>query len=402
MSLDERLKAKVNKAYNEFKGKVSEEVHGKVLALLHEIHDNGHQLLKNAEASAAGSEFSHALAALDKIPPYSTALPTSVDFKTKVKSDGELLGTGKWELLDPGWLEALEQWFLHFEWKAPFNKSATTITIPDEVSMTIAGDWGTGDWRDNAPSALVRHQMASQKADYTIHLGDVYYAGTEDQEINNLVESWPVGKLGCFTLNSNHEMYNGAFSYFDQALTHKFVQQNGCSFFALQNKHWLIVGLDTAYHADPFELYLKGKIDSDQVDWLKGLDKENKRIIVLSHHEGYDITGQHKGAVYKQVIEGLGCEPDFWYWGHLHNGIVYQPKGSFYGRCMGHAAIPYGNASKLKHEKAVEWYETTLADDPEIPVRVLNGFAWIKLDENRLEEKIIAEDGEVRVHHQKL
>ena len=402
MSISDQLKIKVNNAYQDFKQKVSEETHDKALELLHKIHENSLELLNNGEASTEGSEFSHALAALDKIPENSSELPTSSEFTTRVKSNGELLGTGKWELLDTGWLEALEQWFIHLEWKAPFNKHPVTITIPDDVSIAIAGDWGTGNWRENAPSTLVSEQMVKLKADYTIHLGDVYYAGTEEEEINNLVESWPVGRMGCFTLNSNHEMYNGAFSYFDQALAKKFVQQKGCSFFALENKHWLIVGLDTAYHADPFDLYLKGKLDHTQIDWLKSLNKDNKRIIVLSHHEGYGISGHKKGSTYNQVVEGLGCEPDFWYWGHLHNGIVYQPKGNFYGRCIGHAAIPYGNASMLNDESSVEWYETALAGDPDIPERVLNGFAWIKLSNDQLEEKIIAENGNIRVHHSKL
>ena len=45
-------------------------------------------------------------------------------------------------------------------------------------------------------------------------------------------------------LNGNHEMYSGGFGYFKLILP-AFEQDS--SYFALQNEHWLLVGLDTAY-----------------------------------------------------------------------------------------------------------------------------------------------------------
>lgn len=396
MALSEQLISKVKKAYTEFKKNVSQDEHDHVLALLEKIHFNMQAQLEGKQTSTIGSEFSHGLAALDRLSTTTTVLPTTkLELKTTVKADGELLGTGKWELLDPDWLEALEQWLIYYCNKAPFNTHPQIISIADTTSFVIAGDWGTGDWRKQSPSSLVAEQMEKITADYSIHLGDVYYAGTKSQEVDNLVNLWPKGSKDCFTLNSNHEMYNGGHSYFEQALTHTFTSQKGCSYFALENSNWLIIGLDTAYHADPLDLYLVGKLDDTQLSWLESLPK-NKKIIILSHHQAFDITGDNNSHVYEQVIKSLGQQPDFWYWGHLHNAIVYHPKGNLHGRCIGHGAIPYGNASVLKGVTDVCWYEDKSADDAEIPVRVLNGFAYIYLTDKTITEQMIAENGEIR------
>ncbi|MGI0119276.1 metallophosphoesterase family protein [Zooshikella sp. RANM57] len=402
MPFEKHLINSIENAYESFKNRVDKNTHDSLLATFEKIHRNIDSLIKGEDVSSDGSEFAHALALLDKVPDDLKELPHEAEeLTTRVRPDGELLGVGKWELLDPDWAEAIEQLLLHFDHKAPFNTSPVCQKIPDTVSIAVAGDWGTGNWRDKSPSALVGKQMAKLNPDYTIHLGDVYYAGTQEQEINNLVELWPMGSKGAFTLNSNHEMYSGAIPYFEQALAKRFIKQNGCSYFALENSNWLIVGLDTAYHASAKDLYLKGKLDDTQINWLKTLPT-HKRIIVLSHHEGYDIKGVNKGAVYNSVIEGLGREPDFWYWGHLHNAIAYKPKGKFYGRCIGHGSIPYGDATLLKGEDTVAWYENKSANDPDIPLRVLNGFAYITLNEQLLSEKLIAENGDVRFENQGL
>ena len=391
--LEEVLENRIKVAYANFKSRVSNETHQKTMSLLESIHRSADNALQDVHKSTLGTEFAHALTVLDKIPDGSSALPTrDTELEARVQSDGQLLGTGKWELLDPCWLEAFEQWLIHLEDIAPFNTTPQLITIKDDTNIAVAGDWGTGNWRENAPSTKVGDQIQKLSPDYTIHLGDVYYAGTEEQEINNLVELWPMGKESGFTLNSNHEMYNGAYSYFQQALTKRFTDKKGCSYFALTNNDWLIIGLDSAYHSDKFTLYMDGEICSDQIGWLATLPQK-KRTIILSHHQAYDITGTQKTKLYGQVFEGLGRAPDFWYWGHLHNAIVYKEIDGFYGRCIGHGAIPYGVASELNKEINVSWYETESAGDTEIPLRVMNGFALLTLTGDKLGEQLIDENG---------
>lgn len=92
----------------------------------------------------------------------------------------------------------------------------------------------------------------------------------------------------------------------------------------------------------------------------------------------------------------MGREPDYWYWGHLHNVICYQPQGKLLGRCVGHGAIPYGKASVLDNPARVAWAETQSADDDQYPDRILNGFVRLTLDGATLREAFIDENGNKR------
>jgi hypothetical protein len=131
--------------------------------------------------------------------------------------------------------------------------------------------------------------MAALKPHVTIHLGDVYYAGSGDQEQHNLIQLWPAGSLASLTLNSNHEMYSGAKAYFQAISNPPFNRQNGCSYFVLENANWVIVGLDSAYFAAEADLYLSGSLgpnEGTQIQFVQAQVAKNKKIIVLTHHNG--------------------------------------------------------------------------------------------------------------------
>lgn len=200
-------------------------------------------------------------------------------------------------------------------------------------------------------------------------------------------------------------MYDGAYSYFT-ALEKRFTDQGNCSYFAMKNDDWLIVGLDSAYASDHWDLYMEGNLNSAQLDWLKNLPAK-QGIIITSHHTGFDLQGKTTTALYKQVIDALSNENGncryqniYWYWGHAHNVVVYKdrqlPGATFRSRCISHAAIPYGDANELKGAEQVVWYETQSANDPDCSVRVLCGFAQINLDGAKLSESLIGEDGSTR------
>ena len=75
------------------------------------------------------------------------------------------------------------------------------------------------------------------------HLGDVYYAGTEDEVNERFSDDWPKNvSEHSWALNSNHEMYSGGYGYFKITLK-KFGQP--ASYFCLRNSNWQIIGLDT-------------------------------------------------------------------------------------------------------------------------------------------------------------
>ncbi|MEN6079208.1 metallophosphoesterase [Chromobacterium piscinae] len=361
-----------------------------IMDRLQQVHQQVRDVIDSGSTSANGIpwELARGLSILDDVLD-GKPLPTTEDeLPTRVMDDGTLLGCRKWELLDPLWGEALVQWIAHLWDFAPWGGQPSRIAIPDQTSFVIAGDWGTGDYI----AAKVAAAMGKQGADYTIHLGDVYYAGVGSDESNDLAD-WPAGAKGQFTLNSNHEMYNGALGYFGE-LSNKFPMQQGTSYFSLHNQNWLIVGLDSAYHSDKMNLYMDGALGDLQAAWLKQLAAGwDKKIMLLSHHQGYAMDGSTKTPLYQEVAAALGRDPDYWYWGHLHNVICYQPQGKLLARCVGHGAIPYGPAKALDGKPQVAWAETRSADDSKYPERVLNGFVKLVLNGDALMETFYDENG---------
>ena len=272
------------------------------------------------------------------------------------------------------------------------------IDIADDATLAIVGDWGTGYWRAGTGAERVAAQVAAGAPDYTIHLGDVYYAGTSAETRAKLVALWPTGRLGSVTLNGNHEMYDGAKAYFAAlAAPAPFALQGGCSYVALRSPHWLFIGLDTAYFSTS-HLYLDGAIDAGQIEFLRSMAAAagDRRIVLLTHHEGLDLAGATTTALWQQVVLGLGRPPAAWYWGHAHNGVVYAPFEGCAARCVGHGAIPYGDATMFRGSTTVQWSESASAHDPALPERVTNGFARLTLAGPTLREELVAEDGAVR------
>lgn len=334
-----------------------------------------------------------------------------------VDPKGEIWGTGKYEQLDPGWLEAAAEWLENLAPGSPhpaFNTNPVVFNMPDDVQIGLAGDWGTGDWRGGpqsanpAPGTDVCSRINVLQPHLTIHLGDVYYAGTDDQELHILTKGWPPGSIGSLSLNSNHEMYSGGGPYFNAIANAPFVIQRGCSYFALENKNWVIVGLDSAYYSDAEGLYEDGVIfrtggPMDQLEFLKSQVAKGKKIILLTHHNAVAQDGSSKSTLWNQVMSAFPADagPAYWYWGHAHCGAFYQNltngNATVLCRCCGHSGLPCGQASIMANKPNVLWYEghdrTRLAHDPDIPIRILNGFAMLYLQRDQIDEVFYDEKG---------
>jgi hypothetical protein len=348
--------------------------------------------------------------------------------------EGSLIAIGKYEQLDAGWVTALIYYIAlklgvrEVSSLAAFGNTPATISnTSDTVKIAIVGDWGTGPWTDGAieyPALQVIDQVKQLTPDYTIHLGDVYYAGTagfldSDEELNNFVNTWVGGSQGSFMLNSNHEMYSGAQGYFGKGLkADAFALQKNTSYFAIQSDKWVLIGLDTAYY-DQSPLFMNGALtDNDQINFIKGLNTANKKVIVMTHHNPTNIegTGLQSGkfqlTLWPDLLAALGRAPDFWYWGHVHNAIVYSDQSfpaqnGTKARCVGHGAIPFGVAYGLQnpdgtnkpsveyfaHELLSSVYENT---DAQQSNRVLNGFAMLTLGPDSISEEFLDQTGAVR------
>lgn len=322
---------------------------------------------------------------------------------------GEILGTGKYQELDPRWaLVAGTVWLENLLHKHPFPVGRPkTIPIADEVSFVLAGDYGTGNFGSgDSPSTKIAKFVPGLKPDYTVHLGDVYYAGTSGEEINKLTALWPRGTKGSFALNSNHEMYSGGDPYFNLAVGGPVFNtlQSPYSFFALENTKWIIVGLDSAYNANVMKAYMDGSLgNNEQIPFLKELAAKGKKIIVLTHHNGIPENGVQKNPplkLFTEVTEAFTGHkpPAYWYWGHAHAGVAYKPlkdQSDMRCRCVGHSALPWGLSSDLQASHMVEWFEKRNAGDPDDNLRVLNGFAFLQLVGDSLTETLFDENGGV-------
>jgi hypothetical protein len=325
----------------------------------------------------------------------------------KVDPDGEILGTGRYQLLDPLWeLVSGTVWLENLLHKHPFPPGTPNpIQIPDQVTIAMAADFGTGNFgASDSPSTKISKFIPTLKPDYTIHLGDTYYAGTSGEEKNKLMTFWPQGSRGSFALNSNHEMYSGGGPYFNEAVGGPVFNklQSPFSFFALENLNWIIVGLDSAYNAGELSLYMDGSLGNNaQLQLLQRLAQTGKQLIVLTHHNGLPTDGVQKNPPLKLYTEVMGAfpagsAPAYWYWGHQHVGAVYKPlpNGSLC-RCLGHAALPWGLSSSLQASPQVEWFETRNAQDPDDPLRIFNGFVFLELNGKNLAERFFDENGKV-------
>jgi len=322
----------------------------------------------------------------------------------------DLIGFHKYEDVDAGWLGTVWNYVVQSKLPFPIAPRATDLVFPlaDKTSIAIAGDWGTG----NESSRAIGSRMEEWHPEYSIHLGDVYYSGTESEEKSRFVDIWPAGSKGSFTLNSNHEMYSGGHGYFGVALSHpKFSGQRGHSYFALTNQNWLILGLDSAYTATNF--YNTGALYDPQSLWIQSLlgspvatrsDGRKKTLILLTHHQGLEDDGKPSNPLWTQVTQAIDGYSGFWYWGHIHNVAAFQPTpypagprqgggGTIQGRLVGHGGVPYAADPKTP---AMLWTEDTRANDPTIPDRARNGFAFLELDGNKLCETLVDEYGNHR------
>ena len=321
-----------------------------------------------------------------------------------VGPDGTIYTDSEYDQLDPEWLWAVLDYLVVTIGKdrAPFGACPQTVTLtgstPNQVRIAVVGDWGTGIYADN-PAVQVMTQINQQAPDYIIHLGDVYYAGTDGdfppigEEVNNYLDLWPstaTQKAGTsFMLNSNHEMYSGAKGYFAALGDERFQAQHGASYFALQYGEWTILGLDSAYY-DTSAMFMDGSItkgdpNRTQPNWVSKLGLTPSKTIVMTHHNGLSYDGTVQGALWTEINQALGGDPGAWYWGHVHNGIAYTSptvgNSNTVARCVGHGAFPFANAWGMDEAKPIryEYYAHTPNSNPKETPRVLNGFMMMTI-----------------------
>lgn len=259
---------------------------------------------------------------------------------------------GQFTTCDLRYAQAAEQYvaFKLQQGKTPYkvwkdlNDFIVDWQVPPKARIAIVGDWGTG--KDDARALL--QSIARKNPDLVIHLGDIYYAGTDFEVQNYFLSIWTgtfdLGKVRTFTLAGNHDMYSGGAPYYN------LIQQLGqpASYFCLRNDDWQFVALDTGLHDDDALDAKPTYLEDTEVTWLnhKIATAGNRRTVLLSHHQLFtaneDIGGQSVNARLQGQVGGILPKVDVWFWGHEHNQAIYKPWQGVLARCLGHGAYPVG------------------------------------------------------------
>lgn len=249
------------------------------------------------------------------------------------------------------WMWSLTDWVERKEAHPlirPTGAQAETLT--GDLFVGIAADWGTGLYGAPKIAASMRKLAATRQFDVMMHLGDVYYSGTKQEVDERFLKVWPADAATVNrALNGNHEMYSGGFGYF-QLILPAFKQAG--SYFALQNEHWVLVGLDTAY--------IDHDMDTTQVAWLNVIlkqaeAKKKRKVVLFSHQQPFsrlDAQGPKLQQALSHLLEDQVITA--WYWGHEHQCILYDrhPTWGFFGRCLGHGGIPEARKDEVKQAPA--------------------------------------------------
>jgi calcineurin-like phosphoesterase family protein len=256
---------------------------------------------------------------------------------------GTGFGGGDWF----GWVRSLLDWVDRRQAHALVRPTTTNAdTLPDQARIAMTADWGTGLY--GAPKIAERMKQIGG-FDMLLHLGDVYYSGTNEEVQERFIDVWPrtAGRISR-TLNSNHEMYSGGFGYFDHALP---ALGQASSYFAFQNSNWLLVGLDTAY--------VDHDMDAEQVAWLNVVIRNagNRKVVLFSHQQLFsrlDNQGPKLEQALRHLLESRRITA--WYWGHEHQCVIYDahPRFGLRGRCLGNGGIPEVRKREVRQAPAAK------------------------------------------------
>jgi hypothetical protein len=255
----------------------------------------------------------------------------------------------KFSVTDVRWVSSVfAMGVRRFRQRHPFPaKPAEPVKIGDRARLILVGDWGSGVPRARKVADQMRkvidEGIQSNREQHVVHLGDVYYSGWEYEYRDRFLKYWPVKEsekdsIRSWTLNGNHDMYAGGHAYFGSALKDpRFAGHQGSSWFSLENDHWNILGLDTAWEDHGLQ--------GNQAEWAKAkLESSTRKGMLLSHHQIFSSyeTKKEESALLKKIRPVLDTKRvRSWFWGHEHRCVLYNPHENVeYARCIGHGGVP--------------------------------------------------------------
>jgi hypothetical protein len=312
---------------------------------------------------------------------------------------------------DVRWIEPkLAQLVSDLEGKHPFCVEPPEVRLSNNAAVFVLGDWATALPQARNVAARLREHLARVEPGtdcHVIHLGDTYYSGLEDECRRRFLDLWPVRSISAarsWTLSGNHDMYSGGHGYFNVLLADpRFAGQSGCSYFALANDHWQLLGLDSSYKNPDLP-----DLEPPQSEWLsQRIATANGRgTILMTHHQPFSAYESVDPTLAQTVRTALGGHHvEGWLWGHEHRCAVYDKDivatnynaDANYAAIIGHGGVPQLMPDQTPDEvrKAVCW---ELADYYQVADDhwALGGFAVLTFNDEELEIQYYDEYGNVR------
>lgn len=274
----------------------------------------------------------------------------------------ETFDPGWWPLWDEhaaqesgGWMNLEE--FRRHSLERPFVYEAG---VPyGDVAVALFSDFGTGYYH----SKYIAKQLEAWQFPYAFHLGDVYYAGRDEefekryrQPLANVVKH-----TGLFSLAENHELYSGGkhyLAYIDELRAGGRTQQQG-SYFCVRFPHHQIIGVDVNWNGR------QKFVDQASRDWLlqvlqEGGDRTN---LLLTGSAPYVWGSDEPRSLLDDFAAFLETgKIHMWFWGDNHYCALFpydEDHARFVGSCIGHAGYP--GKKRRKDEPTfmdADWIET--------------------------------------------
>jgi calcineurin-like phosphoesterase family protein len=313
----------------------------------------------------------------------------------------------KFDSGDAGWsvvlLARLEE---QLRGKHVFVHSADLTTfryeLPENTKVALFADWATAE----PPALAIKASIEQRSPEYTIHLGDTYYAGFGDEIRHNLISCWPGGVQyqKSFAMNGNHEMYSGGNAYFDNLA----IFGHSASYFNLGNQFWRLIALDTSWPErggdKPASSW--GDLVNYEVDWLQAqVDHASSftpaaRIILLTHHQLFSAyDGDDLGKyLLPHVQPFLDAGVIYaWFWGHEHRFIAYKnnPFG-FKAWCIGNGGFPASPSTgspAYSSKYPIQWVEQR--PEPSNGWYGMRGFALLSFSGPQVTVEYVDQTGSV-------
>ncbi|HWU86234.1 MAG TPA: metallophosphoesterase [Kofleriaceae bacterium] len=242
------------------------------------------------------------------------------------------------------------------------------------IRIGVMSDFGTGLSHAEATA----HQLEGWQLPYVFHLGDVYYAGRQEEFKTRFAKQLEqiVAKSRFFGLPENHELFSGGKyyrMYYDGLLAdHPTLQAQEGSYFCVPFEHHQIIGIDVNWHARQTFL------DPKERSWLAArLAEANGRTnILLTGSAPYYYPSKDRNRLLSHLWEFVRSgQVHLWFWGDDHYCALFSRHATvapFIGSCIGHAGFP---GERKESEQQCWTPPLWVEDEPRFP-------AWTNLHQD--------------------